>query len=66
MALTLVWTKRAIQGYDEIVRYLQQNWTEREVRNFIRESDVFFALLSEYPEMLQKKAVGTEMCTVAQ
>lgn len=54
MALTLVWTKRAIQGYDKIVSYLEQHWTEREIRNFIQESDEFFKLLSEYPELLQK------------
>jgi len=54
MALALVWTKRAIQGYDNIVRYLEQHWTDKEVRNFIRESDEFFTLLSEYPELLQK------------
>jgi plasmid stabilization system protein ParE len=54
MALALVWTQRAIQGYDKIVRYLEQHWTDKEVRNFIHESDEFFALLSEYPELLQK------------
>ena len=53
MAFTLVWTKRAIFGYDKIVRYLEQHWTEREVRNFIKESDDFFELLSQYPELLQ-------------
>lgn len=47
MALALVWTKRAIQGYDKIVNYLEQHWTEKEVRNFIQESDEFFTLLSE-------------------
>lgn len=54
MALALVWTKRAIQGYDRIVCYLEEHWTDKEVRNFIRESDEFFTLLSEYPELLQK------------
>jgi plasmid stabilization system protein ParE len=54
MALALVWTKRAIQGFDKIVRYLEENWTDKEVRNFIRESDEFFTLLSDYPELLQK------------
>lgn len=54
MALALVWTKRAIHGYDKIVRYLEDNWTDKEVRNFIHESEEFFALLSEYPELLQK------------
>lgn len=53
MALTLVWTKRAILGYDKIVRYLEQNWTDKEVRNFVKESDEFFELLSQYPELLQ-------------
>jgi plasmid stabilization system protein ParE len=54
MALTLVWTKRAIRGYDKIVRYLDQHWTEKEVSGFIKESDEFFSLLSQYPELLQQ------------
>jgi plasmid stabilization system protein ParE len=54
MALALVWTKRAIQGYDRIVHYLEEHWTDKEVQNFIRECDEFFMLLSEYPELLQK------------
>lgn len=55
MALALVWTKRAIQGFDRIVRYLEENWTDKEVRNFIRESDEFFALLSDYPDYCKKQ-----------
>jgi plasmid stabilization system protein ParE len=54
MALALVWSRRAIQGYDKIVQYLEQHWTEKEVRSFIKESDEFFTLLSQYPELLQK------------
>jgi hypothetical protein len=33
---------------------LEQYWTDKEVRNFIHESEEFFTLLSEYPELLQK------------
>lgn len=54
MALAIVWTKRAIQGYDKIVCYLEQHWTGKELRSFIRESNDFFTLLGEYPELLQK------------
>ncbi len=54
MALAIVWTTRAIQGFDNIVHYLEQHWTDKEVRNFIHESDEFFTLLSEYPALLQK------------
>lgn len=46
MALALVWTRRAAQGYDKIIRYLEEYWTEKEVRNFVQESEDFFTLLS--------------------
>jgi plasmid stabilization system protein ParE len=54
MALTLVWTKRAMEGYDAIVTYLEHHWSDKEVRNFIKESEEFFELLATYPELLQK------------
>ena len=54
MALELVWTKRAAHGYDRIVRYLEEEWTEREVRNFVQNTNAFFELLKIYPEILEK------------
>jgi plasmid stabilization system protein ParE len=54
MALDIVWTPRALSGYYNIVNYLREKWTEREVRNFVRRTSDFFELLSEYPEMLPK------------
>jgi plasmid stabilization system protein ParE len=38
----ILWSKRADKGYARIVEYLEENWTEREVRNFIRETSHFF------------------------
>ncbi|MBY0432568.1 MAG: hypothetical protein K2U26_00495, partial [Cyclobacteriaceae bacterium] len=38
----------------KIINYLEQNWTDREVMNFIQESEEFFKVLSKYPELLQK------------
>lgn len=54
MALEIVWTKRAETGYDNIINYLEVHFTEKEIRKFVRESNEFFDLLSEYPELLQK------------
>ena len=54
MALEIVWTTRATIGYGKIVEYLETNFTEREVRNFIRHSHEFFQLLTQYPEMLER------------
>jgi plasmid stabilization system protein ParE len=53
MAVKLVWTKRAIQGYDRIIKYLEEEWSEKEVRTFVRETAHFFDLLKENPKMLE-------------
>jgi len=45
MALELVWSKRADQGYARIVKYLEDEWTDKEVQNFVRETKHFFDLL---------------------
>lgn len=54
MAFQIVWTKRAIAGYDRIINYLLENWSEKEVVNFITETDKFFEVLSDHHEILQK------------
>jgi plasmid stabilization system protein ParE len=53
MALEIVWTVRAAQGFDRIVKHLEEQWTEKEVKNFVKEAYDFFELLKEYPRILQ-------------
>lgn len=53
MALEIIWSIRAEKGFDKIVKYLEENWTEREIRNFMQESQEFFELLKKNPIMLQ-------------
>jgi len=52
MAIKIRCSKRAEQGYAGIVKYLEKEWTDREVRNFIREISHFFDLLKKNPNML--------------
>ncbi|MDD4748132.1 MAG: hypothetical protein PHW19_12720 [Salinivirgaceae bacterium] len=60
MALKLVWTKSAKNGYARIVEYLEKEFTDREVRNFVRETNHFFDLLKENPYLPnQPKIKGT-------
>jgi len=54
MAFQIVWTKTASDGYDRIINYLEENFTDREVINFVSEADRFFELLKHHPEILQK------------
>lgn len=53
MAVKLVWSKRADQGYARIVIYLEEEWTDKEVSNFVRETKLFFDLLKENPQILE-------------
>ena len=56
MALEIVWTTRTEKGFEKIIAYLEENWTEREVQSFILESFRFFELLTTHPEILQKSS----------
>jgi plasmid stabilization system protein ParE len=53
MALEIVWSKRAEKGFDDIVAYLEKKWTEKEVKAFIQESQIFMDLLKKNPGMLK-------------
>jgi plasmid stabilization system protein ParE len=54
MALEIVWTTRAEKEFEKIIAYIEENWTQREVQNFVRESFRFFELLTEHPEIFEK------------
>lgn len=53
MALKVIWTPRAEQGYDKIIKHLEKNWTDREISNFITETKEFLALLEKNPHLLE-------------
>ncbi len=56
MALEILWSRRAEKGFSKIVLHLEKEWTEREVRNFIKETQVFIELLKKNPKILQPSA----------
>jgi plasmid stabilization system protein ParE len=53
MAVKLVWSKTADQGYTRIIKYLEEKWSDKEVSNFVRETKHFFDLLKENPRILE-------------
>lgn len=53
MALKILWTPQAEKGYDNIINYLAEKWTDREIKSFIQETKQFLDLLSRNPHLLQ-------------
>ncbi|MDB5004546.1 MAG: hypothetical protein JWQ34_2771 [Mucilaginibacter sp.] len=56
MAYEIVWTKRAAAGYENIIYYLETNWSDKEVSRFVVETNKFFENLILHPELLRKSA----------
>ena len=54
MDLKIIWSPRALEGFDQIVLYLERNWSEKEVRAFVGQINQFLELLSKNPRLLQK------------
>ncbi len=38
MALAARWSKEAEDTFDSIVKYLENNWSEKEIQNFVRKA----------------------------
>ena len=51
MALTIKWTKQAELSFANIIDYLGNNFTEREIKNFISKSNSVIAQISVTPLM---------------
>lgn len=54
MGLEIIWSKRAAKGYAKILKYLDREWTAKEVEHFEQEVKGFFDNLSEYPFLLKE------------
>jgi len=54
MALTIKWTKRARESFDTIINYLKENWTEREIKKFIAESNRVIGHITVTPLMFRR------------
>lgn len=61
MALEIVWTKQAEKGFGEIISYLEKHFTEKEVKKFITQSNDFFELLCNFPEILKPSGRKTSL-----
>jgi len=54
VALEIFWTPRALKGLQEVVNYLEENWTIKEILNFEKKVDDLLNKISKHPEMCPK------------
>lgn len=54
MAKEIRWTTEAQATYQKVITYLEENWTDKEVGNFITISNKIISFISENPLMFRK------------
>ena len=54
MAYKVIWLPKAEKRYDEIIDWLQQNWSDKEIANFIARTDEVIENIKKDPEMYRR------------
>ena len=68
MALTVKWSKKAKTNYDNILSYLHENWSDKEVEKFIHKTESILTIISHQPyifkaskyKMIRKAVLGKQ------
>lgn len=51
MALTIFWSKKAYEKFDQIIKFLIEEWGEKTTKSFVRKVYDFLEILQEFPEI---------------
>jgi plasmid stabilization system protein ParE len=54
VAKQIIWTPEAEATFEKVIAYLFEEWTEKEVQNFINSTYRVIAYISEHPLMFRK------------
>ena len=62
----IIWTIEAIQNLENIIKYLEVNWTEKEIQNFIKKLNKAISLISIRPNLfrLTEKKKNLRRCVL--
>ncbi|HSM47087.1 MAG TPA: type II toxin-antitoxin system RelE/ParE family toxin [Draconibacterium sp.] len=58
MALNVRWTSESEDTFSDIINYLEQEWTEKEIRKFAQKTQKIILQIAKNPKMY--KATGKE------
>lgn len=56
MSYKALWTNRAIKTAEDVVKYLRDEWTEKEVDDFLNKTDDIIATIEINPKLFRASA----------
>ena len=54
MAKEVRWSQESVDTFSKIIEYLEEEWSHREIENFINTTDTVLKFVSENPKMFRK------------
>lgn len=54
MVKKVIWTPRAKKTFQSIIDYLEKEWTEKEIANFVNETNHVISIAAKTPEAFRK------------
>lgn len=54
MAKKIEWTQEASDTFEIVIKYLEDNWSNKEIENFIVSTESVLNYISEYPLMFRE------------
>ncbi|MFN8255593.1 MAG: type II toxin-antitoxin system RelE/ParE family toxin [Bacteroidales bacterium] len=60
MALKIQWTKRAVDSFEKIVNYIEENWSESSAKTFVQKTNKLIFQIADNPGMCPN-IVGKEV-----
>ncbi len=49
MALKIIWSLEAEETFESVIGYLEEHWSEKEVRNFVRTTNTLVGQIEKFP-----------------
>ena len=59
--MRILWTKRAQKSFDQIVGFLQEEWSLNSAINFVQKTNNFIATLKEHPKIGRPEKVKKDL-----
>lgn len=54
MALTITWSPKALQNLNSVIKYLDDNWPDTVVSEFVRRTEIVLKLIGENPTLFRR------------
>ena len=53
MAYKIIWSPKAEETFEKVIEYLKENWTDKQIKNFVSETERVINLIAKNPYLFR-------------